>query len=212
MVRSRLKCISFVQQIKKTYFKNTFFKQIQCVKNTQEGERVMIDLYIDFDGVIQDTIKVSYKMMEEQGISLSDRANVIKFYQEIDWNKLIEVSGELNKAFVYINQICEEKKYRVSILTTVNSQQEMIAKVNYIRSKNKEIGIVFVPSGIDKSQIVKAQGAILVDDYSGNLLKWTEAGGIGIKFISEDSFTTISSLQVFTKNENSMILKRKRTT
>lgn len=87
----------------------------------------------------------------------------------------------------------------------------MIAKVNYIRSKNKEIGIVFVPNGIDKSQIVKAQGAILVDDYSGNLLKWTEAGGIGIKFISKDNFTTINSLQVFTGNENSMILKRKRT-
>ena len=46
----------------------------------------------------------------------------------------------------------------------------MIAKVNYIRSKNKEVGIIFVPSGIDKSQIVKAQDAILVDDYSGNLL------------------------------------------
>lgn len=170
----------------------------------------MIDLYIDFDGVIKDTIKVSYKMMEEQGISLSNRASVIKFYQDIDWNELIEVSEELNKAFVYINQICEEKRYRVSILTTVNSQQEMIAKVNYIRSKNKEIGIVFVPNGIDKSEIVKAQGAILVDDYSGNLLKWTEAGGIGIKFTGEESFTTINSLQVFTENENSIILKRKR--
>ena len=171
----------------------------------------MTDLYIDFDGVIKDTIKVSYKMMEEQGISLSDRPRVIKFYQDINWMELIEASDELNRAFHYINQICEEKRYRVSILTTVNSQQEMIAKVNYIRSKNKEVGIVFVSNGIDKSQIVKAQGAILVDDYSGNLLKWTEAGGIGIKFISKDNFTTINSLQVFTGNENSMILKRKRT-
>lgn len=180
-------------------------------KKYAKGEMEMTDLYIDFDGVIKDTIKVSYKMMEEQGISLSDRPRVIKFYQDINWRELIEASDELKKAFHYINQICEEKRYRVSILTTVNSQQEMIAKVNYIRSKNKEVGIVFVPNGIDKSQIVKAQGAILVDDYSGNLLKWTEAGGIGIKFISKDNFTTINSLQVFTGNENSMILKRKRT-
>lgn len=170
----------------------------------------MTDLYIDFDGVIKDTIKVSYKMMEEQGISLSDRPLVIKFYQDINWRELIEVSDELNRAFHYINQICEEKRYRVSILTTVNSQQEMIAKVNYIRSKNKEVGIVFVPNGIDKSQIVKAQGAILVDDYSGNLLKWTEAGGIGIKFISKDNFATINTLKVFTENENSMVLCRKK--
>ena len=33
----------------------------------------MKDLYIDFDGVIKDTIKVSYKMMEDEKIDLRDR-------------------------------------------------------------------------------------------------------------------------------------------
>ena len=60
-------------------------------KKYTKGEMKMTDLYIDFDGVIKDTIKVSYKMMEEQGISLSDRPRVIKFYQDIDWNKEIKV-------------------------------------------------------------------------------------------------------------------------
>ena len=32
----------------------------------------MIDLYLDFDGVIKDTINVSYKMMRDLGINLKD--------------------------------------------------------------------------------------------------------------------------------------------
>lgn len=32
-----------------------------------------MDLYLDFDGVLLDTINVSYKMMEELGIDLKDR-------------------------------------------------------------------------------------------------------------------------------------------
>ena len=44
----------------------------------------MINLYIDFDGVIKDTIRVSYKMMADLGIDLNNRADVIKFYQSID--------------------------------------------------------------------------------------------------------------------------------
>ena len=68
-------------------------------KKYAKGEMEMTDLYIDFDGVIKDTIKVSYKMMEEQGISLGDRPRVIKFYQDINWMELIEASDELNRAF-----------------------------------------------------------------------------------------------------------------
>ena len=48
----------------------------------------MKDLYIDFDGVIKDTIKVSYKMMEDEKIDLRDRPKVIEFYKQLDWEYL----------------------------------------------------------------------------------------------------------------------------
>ena len=51
----------------------------------------MINLYIDFDGVIKDTISVSYKMMDDLGINLKNRNEVIRFYQNIDWNDLLYV-------------------------------------------------------------------------------------------------------------------------
>lgn len=157
----------------------------------------MIDLYLDFDGVIKDTINVSYKMMRDLGINLKDRASVVKFYQEIDWNFLLANSDELNDAFKYIDMICEEGVFRPSILTTVNSLSEMIAKTKYIRSKNMDVGIICVPNGVLKNQIVNANGAILVDDYSTNLFNWVKAGGIGVKFGFDEDYISIDSLHLF---------------
>ena len=170
----------------------------------------MIDLYLDFDGVIKDTINFSYKMMRDLGINLKDRASVVKFYQEIDWNFLLANSDELNDAFKYIDMICEEGVFRLSILTTVNSLSEMIAKTKYIRSKNTDVGIICVPNGVLKNQIVNANGAILVDDYSTNLFNWVKAGGIGVKFGFDEDYISIDSLHLFVdKRANKNLCLRK---
>lgn len=161
----------------------------------------IINLYIDFDGVTKDTIRVSYKMMEDLGIDLNNRAEVIKFYQSIDWKELLDNSWKLNNAFQNINKIYEEKIFRPAILTTVNSLGEMIAKTNYIRSKNEDTSIICVPSGVEKSKIVKASKAILVDDYSGNLASWVKSGGIGIKFGYDKDYVSIDSLAYFASSE-----------
>ena len=41
----------------------------------------MINLYIDFDGVIVDTINETYKMIEKLKINLNDSEKVINFYK-----------------------------------------------------------------------------------------------------------------------------------
>lgn len=161
----------------------------------------MINLYIDFDGVIKDTISVSYKMMADTGINMKNKAEIIKFYQDIDWVDLLDKSDELNKAFQWIDKIIEEGIFRPAILTTVNSLGEMIAKTNYVRSKNEDISIICVPSGVEKSKIVKASKAILVDDYSGNLASWVKSGGIGIKFGYDKNYVSIDSLAYFASGE-----------
>lgn len=187
------------------YFDNTFLNTMLSVKNTHERNGNMIDkrinLYIDFDGVIMDTIRVSYKMMEDLGIDLSDRDAVIKFYQNIDWNELLANSEELKEAFKYINMIYDEGIYNPIILTTVNSLQEMTAKINYVRSKNDHISVICVPSGIEKSMVVNAAGSILVDDYSGNLIKWANSEGVSIKFGYDEKFVSINSLEYFVRNK-----------
>lgn len=162
-----------------------------------------MDLYLDFDGVLMDTINVSYKMMEDLGIDLNDRQKVIEFYKNLDWAHLLTISGELSEAFYYVNKIYEEHIFNPKILTTVNSLNEMIAKIEYTRTKNKEISIICVPNGINKCKVVNASNSFLVDDYSHNLINWEKEGGIGIKFSDKPSekFITTNSLDIFTKNK-----------
>ena len=65
----------------------------------------MKDLYIDFDGVIKDTIKVSYKMMEGEKIDLRDRPKVIEFYKQLDWEYLLKISAEIKNAYQYESRL-----------------------------------------------------------------------------------------------------------
>ena len=83
-----------------------------------------MDLYLDFDGVLLDTINVSYKMMEELGIDLKDRQKITEFYKNLDWVNLLNISEELAKSFYYINEIYNEHIFNPKILTTVNSLNE----------------------------------------------------------------------------------------
>ncbi len=162
-----------------------------------------MDLYLDFDGVLLDTINVSYKMMEELGIDLKDRLKVTDFYKNLDWVNLLNKSEELARSFYYINEIYNEHIFSPRILTKVNSLNEMVAKIEYTRTKNKYISVICVPNGIDKCKVVNAKDSFLVDDYSYNLINWEQEGGIGIKFSnkSSDKFITTDSLDIFTKNK-----------
>ena len=125
----------------------------------------MINLYIDFDGVLVDTINETYKMMAEKGISLSDTESVGKFYRELDWNKLLSNTKEINNAFENISALEDSIIYKPCILTTVHSTSEMKAKILFIRSKNKNINVICVPKGIEKCDIVDPRNSILIDDY-----------------------------------------------
>ena len=168
----------------------------------------MINLYIDFDGVLVDTIKETYKIMEEIGIDFRDTDKVVNFYKELDWDKLLSNTKEINNAFDNIKKLQDSGIYNPCILTTVNSLNEINAKVSFIRIKNTKINIICVPKGIDKCKMVNSRNAILVDDFGGNLEPWIESGGIGIKFTDKESnkYKTIYSLDELL-NERMYVLK-----
>lgn len=155
-----------------------------------------MNLYLDFDGVIADTIKVTYKIIMQKGIDLTDKEKVFEFYKNLDWEKLLEKTNEINQAFEKIDLLKCSGLYNIYILTTVNSLQEMRAKIDYIRNKNSNVSIICVPRGVEKNKVVNSSGAILVDDFRGNLISWQNNEGISIKFSDEkdDNFITINSL------------------
>ena len=45
----------------------------------------MKQLYIDFDGVILDTMTTSYKKIEKAGIDKKDSEKVMAYFRDVNW-------------------------------------------------------------------------------------------------------------------------------
>ena len=142
----------------------------------------MINLYIDFDGVILDTINVTMELMNQQNIDIKDVGKVRKFYTTLDWQHVLSITPEINDSLSSIQKLLDTKLFNISILTHVNSLNEAIQKVHYIRKFFKDITVIPVPKVISKTKMVQTAGSILVDDYAGNLREWESEHGIAIRF------------------------------
>lgn len=149
----------------------------------------MKNLYIDFDGVIMNTITITYEELKRIGLDFNkveDQNRIREYYSEIDWNHLLNKKATIiNDAFDCIKKIISSNRYYVTILSHVNSLSEAEEKVKFIRKHLSDITIIPVPRTLSKTEMVNAKGAILVDDYAENLNEWKKAGGIGIKFSTD---------------------------
>ena len=142
----------------------------------------MRELYIDFDGVILDTITEGYSRMEKLGLDYKNSDDCISFFGNLDWKEFIKNTPQINDSINSIQKIIDSNRFRISILTHVVSLDEAMAKINYIRKYFKDITIIPVPKKISKTKMVHSEGSILIDDYAGNLREWEEAKGIGVRF------------------------------
>lgn len=145
----------------------------------------MKNLYIDFDGVILDTITTTYRIMEEMDINKDNLEQTTVFFQSLDWKNVIAITDEINDSISCIREIIDSNRFDVAILTHVNSLDEIVEKVKFIRENLEHITIIPVPKAVSKTKMVNATNAILIDDYSGNLVEWEKAGGTGIRFSLE---------------------------
>lgn len=142
----------------------------------------MKKLYIDFDGVILDTIPFIYREIEKADLDVTDEKVMISFYQALDWKPIIKNAPQIHDSISCIRKIIASKKFDVSILTHVNSVKEVRAKVRFLNQVLPGITIISVPKPLHKTDMVNPKGAILIDDFTGNLINWEKKGGIAIKF------------------------------
>lgn len=145
----------------------------------------MKNLYIDFDGVIVDTIRVTYDMLDRLSIDKSDPDKVREYYANLNWKQILSLTPKINDSFECIQELIKSNKFNVAILTHVNSLDEAIAKINYIRKYLKKVTIIPVPKELSKTKMCATKDSILIDDYSGNLREWQKEGGIGIQFSTD---------------------------
>ena len=159
----------------------------------------MKNLYIDFDGVILDTITPVYNLAKKLNLDVKTQTKEVGLlYSKIDWETLIDESPALSDSIDNIKKLKDSKKFNISILTHVNSLKEAAAKIRFINSLFNDLTIIPVPKSCSKTMMTQTEGAILVDDYSGNLKEWKEAGGISVKFVKDlenGKYPEITSLE-----------------
>ena len=141
----------------------------------------MKNLYIDFDGVILDTLTYIYRDLEESGKTYTDEQRK-KFYINYNWESVIKDEFIINDSINCIKKIIDSNKFNLAILIHVNSIIEAVLKIKYLRKYFKDITIIPCPKEISKTQMIHTKDAILIDDYSGNLREWKKEGGIPVKF------------------------------
>lgn len=167
-----------------------------------------IELYIDFDGVILDTINATYRMLKENyNVDLIEhyhqaKANnellIREFYYNLDWYSLLRETKEINNSIENIKKVVDSGLYDPKILTHVNSENEAKEKIIFSNERIPGIEVIPTPKTIDKCDMVNPLDAILVDDFIGNLVPWYKKGGIPIKFSDsgkKSNFLTITSLE-----------------
>ncbi len=142
----------------------------------------MINLYIDFDGVIMNTIEVGYDEIKKSGLEINNES-CNNYYSNLDWKEFLNRKCKpINNSIECIQKIIDSNLFNVNILSHVVSLDEAVEKIKYIRKHFKDITFIPVPKKISKTKMVHTEGSILIDDYSGNLREWESAGGIGIRF------------------------------
>ena len=142
-------------------------------------------LYIDFDGVVLDTIPPLYEALEASGCDVTEELQRREFFAHFDFSSVINDENILNDSVKCINKLIKSKRFEISFLTHINSLTEGVVKVEYLRRHFKDITILLVPKEISKTKMVHSEGAILVDDFAGNLEEWEETGGIAVRFSKE---------------------------
>ena len=134
----------------------------------------MKKLYIDFDGVVLDTITILYKDAKENGYDIHDT----KFYENYNFKDILKDEYIINDSINCIQKIIDSELFDVNILTHCNSIKEGADKVRYIRKHFKDMTVIICPKEISKTKMVHTEGAILVDDYAGNLREWEKENGV----------------------------------
>lgn len=154
-----------------------------------------IKLYLDFDGVILNTIDLMYDMIKKQNIVVSD--DITDFFENLDWQSVIDASEPINDSINNIKKIIDTNLYDVTVLSHVASDYEANVKRLYLSKHLPDVDFISVYRDKDKCDVVNCKNAVLVDDYMGNLKLWYKKGGIPVKFSDNGkkyNFMSISNL------------------
>ena len=103
-------------------------------------------LYIDFDGVVMDTIPLLYNELEKNGVQLGEEEEIKRVFGSFDFSTIIKDKNILNDSIDCIQKLLDSKRFEIAFLSHVNSLAEGEVKIKYLRKHFKDnITIIIVP-------------------------------------------------------------------
>ena len=146
-------------------------------------------LYCDCDGVIFNTIDVSYDMMREFGCDMTNRHEIDYYFRKvIDWNDVFDRAIIINNSIEKLKILKEGYDFQdVIILTSLSGNyKEAGLKREIFGDLLPGFKIITVQYGIPKALVVRnPEKHILVDDEKRNCDKWKLYNGTAILFSKE---------------------------
>lgn len=151
-----------------------------------------INLYLDCDGVILDTIPAIDKALQKVGYTYKRQSKNEPFMKDFlknkfNWEEEIELIPILDDSVNKIKKLDKEDIFNIKILTHVISDKEAKAKEKLFAELLPNIEVITVPKEIKKTEMVEVKNGILVDDYLPNVVDFNSEGGIGIKFAGKET-------------------------
>lgn len=143
----------------------------------------MRSLYVDYDGVLFDTITYAFLEMKRLGIDITNQDEITEYFKKVNWNYLIEQGGILNDSIQKLEILMDSQEFeRVEVATHRCSYNEGVVKTNDLKTRIPNLKVTTIPKKIGKHYALKAQDNILIDDDKEKIINWINDGGIGILF------------------------------
>ena len=151
-----------------------------------------INLYLDCDGVILDTIPAIDKALQKVGYTYKGQSKNEPFMKDFlknkfNWEEEIELIPILDDSVNKIKKLDKKNIFNIKILTHVISDKEAKAKEKLFAELLPNIEVITVPKEIKKTEMVEVKNGILVDDFLPNVVDFNSEGGIGIKFAGKET-------------------------
>ena len=151
-----------------------------------------INLYLDCDGVILDTIPAIDKALQKVGYTYKGQSKNEPFMKDFlknkfNWEKEIELIPILDDSVNKIKKLDKKNIFNIKILTHVISDKEAKAKEKLFAELLPNIEVITVPKDTKKTEMVEVKNSILVDDFLPNVVDFNSEGGIGIKFAGKET-------------------------
>ncbi len=147
--------------------------------------------YIDFDGVILDTMPIYRYVRSKYNLTCDDG----RLFRYMNVSDVINKKRAINNSLEILKKV--QNKIDIRVLSKVNNDYEARIKREFLESCGINIPFIAVPQYENKSNYAdKIENSVLVDDLKDNIDEWQKAGGTGLFFTNKKykEYDTVFSL------------------